>query len=129
MDYDLISYQFSREKVERGDFSHFLSLYGPEKLPANRKLRDLMNRFVFCIEGWDDDPREIHTIPEIRRLYSAFHSAWTKFLTLQSFAALLAASFSVFEPETAGRQTRGTAKHVVEILRRVEPGLGGHVRR
>ena len=27
MEHDLIFYQFSRSKVERGDFSHFLSLY------------------------------------------------------------------------------------------------------
>jgi hypothetical protein len=40
MDYDLISYQFSREKVERGDFKHFLSLYAPEKLPDGRRLRE-----------------------------------------------------------------------------------------
>ena len=39
-----------------------------------------MNRFVFCIEGWDDDPSELHTIPEIRRFYSAFHEAWPYWL-------------------------------------------------
>jgi len=27
---DLIFYQFSRSKVECGDFSHFLGLYAPE---------------------------------------------------------------------------------------------------
>jgi hypothetical protein len=35
-----------------------------------------MNCFVFCIEGWDSDPREIHLIPEVGRFYSAFHDAW-----------------------------------------------------
>ena len=80
MEHDLIFYQFSRSKVERGDFRHFLSLYGPDKLPDGRPLRDLMNKFVFGIEGWDDDPREIHTIPEIRRFYSAFHEAWPYWL-------------------------------------------------
>ena len=30
---DLILYQFSRSKVERGDFRHFLSLYAPDNLP------------------------------------------------------------------------------------------------
>lgn len=80
MEHDLISYQFSRQKVERGDFSHFLSLYGLDKLPEGRRLRDLMNRFVFCIEGWDEDSREIQTIPEIRRFYSAFHEAWPYWL-------------------------------------------------
>ena len=76
MERDLIFYQFSRSKVERGDFSHFLSLYSPDKLPTGRRLRDMMNSFVFGIEGWDNDPREIHMIPEIRRFYSAFHEAW-----------------------------------------------------
>jgi len=35
---------------------------------------------VFCVEGWDDDPREIHVIPEVRRFYSAFHEAWPYWL-------------------------------------------------
>ena len=77
---DLIFYQFSRSKVERGDFSHFLSLYTPDRLPAGRRLREMMDCIVFCIEGYDDDPREIHSISEIRRFYSAFHDAWPYWL-------------------------------------------------
>jgi len=80
MDSDLIFYQFSRSKVERGDFSHFLSLYAADRLPAGRRLREMMDRLVFCIEGYDEDPREIHSIPEIRRFYSAFHNAWPYWL-------------------------------------------------
>jgi hypothetical protein len=80
MGHDLIVYQFSRSKVERGNFSHFLSLYAPDKLPTGRRLREMMNCFVFCIEGWDDDTREIELIPEIRRFYSAFHEAWPYWL-------------------------------------------------
>lgn len=77
---DTVFYQFSRIKVERGAFSHFLGLYAPDKLPAGRRLREMMDSFVFGIEGWDNDPREIHTIPEIRRFYSAFHDAWPYWL-------------------------------------------------
>jgi len=77
---DLIFYQFSRSKVEQGNFSHFLSLYVPEKLPTGRRLRAMMGSMVFCIEGYDDDPREIHAIPEVRRFYSAFHQAWPYWL-------------------------------------------------
>jgi hypothetical protein len=80
MSNDLIFYQFSRSKVERADFSHFLGLYAPEKLPTGRRLRDMMNQFVFCVEGWDNDDREIHGIPEVRRFYSAFHQAWPYWL-------------------------------------------------
>jgi hypothetical protein len=75
-----IIYQFSRSKVERGDFSHFLSLYAPDKLPTGRRLREMMGCFVFCVEGWDTDTREIHMVPEIRRFYSAFHEAWPYWL-------------------------------------------------
>jgi hypothetical protein len=80
MSSDLIFYQFSRDKVEQRDFSHFLSLYAPDKLPEGRRLRQMMNSFVFCIEGWDTDTREIHVIPEARRFYSAFHDAWPYWL-------------------------------------------------
>ena len=67
---------FASPVWERGDFSPFLNLYAPDRLPQGRELQVLMNCFVFCVEGWDDDPREIHTVPEIRRFYSAFHDAW-----------------------------------------------------
>ena len=77
---DFVVYQFSRSKVERADFSHFLSLYGPEKLPRGRLLREMMNTLTFMIEGFDDDPREVHSIPAIRCFYAAFHKAWPYWL-------------------------------------------------
>jgi len=80
MNADLIVYQFSREKVERGDSSHFLDLYGSDKRPQGLLLNRLLGRLVFCIEGYDSDPREIHSIPEVRRFYSAFHEAWPYWL-------------------------------------------------
>ena len=73
-------YQFSRSKVERGDFSHFLSRFRLEELPTGRRLREMMGSVVFCIEGYDDDPREVHSIPEVRRFYAAFHEAWPYWL-------------------------------------------------
>ncbi len=80
MDQDIIFYQFSRSKVERADFSHFLGLYAPDKLPTGRRLRAMMNSMVFGIEGYDHDTREIHAIAEVRRFYSAFHAAWPYWL-------------------------------------------------
>ena len=77
---DIIFYQFSRSKVERCDFSHFLGLYAPDKLPSGRRLGEMMNVMMFGIEGWDADPREVHSIPEIRRFYTAFHEAWPYWL-------------------------------------------------
>jgi hypothetical protein len=80
MESDVIVYQFSRSKVERCDFGHFLGLYALDKLPTGGRLRKMMNALVFCIEGWDTDPRQLHLIPEIRRFYSAFHDAWPYWL-------------------------------------------------
>lgn len=80
MKHDLICYTFSRSKVEQCDFSHILSLYAPDKLPKGRALQEMMNMMMFVIEGWDDDPREIHMVPEIRRFYSALHAAWPYWL-------------------------------------------------
>ena len=77
---DLVFYRFSRWKVERGAFGHFMSLSAPEKLPSGRRLREMMGTMVFCIDGYDQDEREIHTIPEIRRFYSTFHAAWPHWL-------------------------------------------------
>jgi hypothetical protein len=77
---DVIFYQFSRSKVERGDFSHFLNQFALEKLPTGRRLRDLMDSVVFCVEGYDHDQREIHSIPEVRSFYRAFHDAWPYWL-------------------------------------------------
>lgn len=80
MSRDLIFYQFSRSKVEQCDFSHFLSLYSPDELAEGRALQEKMNLMIFGIEGWDDDPREIHMVPEIRRFYTTFHDAWPYWL-------------------------------------------------
>ena len=75
-----VLYQFSRSKVERGDFSHFLVIYAPDKLPRGRPLRDMMNTLTFVVEGFDDDPRELHSIPEVRQFYAAFYEAWPYWL-------------------------------------------------
>ncbi len=80
MGYQLVVYQFSRPKVERGDFSHFIRLYHPDKLPSGRALRQMMNSLTFMIEGFDSDPRELHSIPEVRRFYAAFRKAWPYWL-------------------------------------------------
>jgi hypothetical protein len=122
-DGDVIFYQFSRDKVERGDFGHFLGLYAVDKLPTGRRLRQMMNSFVFCIEGWDADPREIHVIPEVRRFYRAFHEAWPYWLyfcnldvdTLRGMVACCMDSLTTLQAD--GQPTVGVEFDPVELLR------------
>lgn len=76
MEADLICYQFSRGNVEKCDFDHFLSLYAPDKLPTGQQLHKMMGTFLFAITGYDDDSRELNSIPDVRRFYAALHQAW-----------------------------------------------------
>jgi len=34
------------------------------------------SNIVFMVDGWNHDPREVHTIPEVRRFYRQFQRAW-----------------------------------------------------
>ena len=121
-DSDLILYQFSRDKVERGDFRHFLGLYAPDKLPNGRRLRQMMNSFVFCIEGYDHDPREIPMILEVRHFYRAFHEAWPFWLffcnlevdTLRTMVTCCMNSFTALQVD--GQPTVGVECDPVELL-------------
>ena len=80
MNADVVCYQFSRRQVEEDDFGHFLSKFAPAKLPNGRPLHLMMGTFLFAVTGYDDDPRELDGIPEVRRFYSAFHQAWPYWL-------------------------------------------------
>ena len=77
---DFFVYQFSRDRVEAGDFSHFLGMYGLDALPTGQPLAALMNAFTFTVDGYNDHPDELHSIPAVREFYGAFHRAWPYWL-------------------------------------------------
>ncbi|HRI15563.1 MAG TPA: hypothetical protein PLX89_21400 [Verrucomicrobiota bacterium] len=79
-DHQLIVYQFSRDKVERGEFTAFLARFGSDRLPHGADLARLMGGLAFTVDGYNDDPREIYAIPEVRGFYAAFHQAWPYWL-------------------------------------------------
>jgi len=77
---DAVLYQFSRCLVEVGDATDFLKRYGRYRLPVGRKLGEMMNHLVTFIEGYDDDPREIYAIPEVRKFYQQLWQRWPYWL-------------------------------------------------
>ena len=77
---DLICYQFDRRQVEGVDLSDFIGRFAPDRLPRGQSLRAMMGSFLFAVTGYDDDPRELNGIAEVRRFYSAFHKAWPYWL-------------------------------------------------
>lgn len=123
MDGKLIYYQFGRSRVERLDFNHFLSLYAPDRLPVGSSLQSMMNKMVFGIEGWDQDPRDILIIPEVRRFYSAFHEAWPYWLYFCNLKTetlnmmMLCCLPSVSAMNVDGQPTVGVKYDRLELLR------------
>ena len=77
---DLIAYQFSRDRVESSDAKDFLSRFGTLHLPTGEQLGIMMNSLALMIEGYDEDPREIYAIPEIRRFYQQLWKKWPYWL-------------------------------------------------
>ena len=109
----IVFLEFGKQRVERLDFSPCLSRYEPDKLPANpRRLRAMMGSLVCCIHGYDDDPRELHCIGEVRRFVREFHRVWPHWLfffcaqpgmsTLEVFTACCLQEFSVTQRDGAG---------------------------
>jgi len=76
----VIFYQFTRLAIEEGDFSNFISRFGPENLPSGQKLAGMMNCLATFVHGYDFDTREVYAIPEIRSFYQKLVSAWPYWL-------------------------------------------------
>lgn len=72
----VIFYQFTRPAIEEGDFSNFISMFGPEILPSGKKLAGMMNGLATFVQGYDFDVREVYAIPEARSFYQNLVSAW-----------------------------------------------------
>ena len=77
---DLICYQFSRDLVEAGDAKDFLSRFGKFRVPVGKQLQGMINSLALMIEGYDDDPREIYAIPEVRTFYQQLWQRWPYWL-------------------------------------------------
>ncbi len=67
---------FREQQVRQRKLAHFLKHYGADVLPEGPELAELIGSFQFFVEGWDDAPEEVYTIPEIRRFYAHFHKVW-----------------------------------------------------
>lgn len=68
--------EFTKEEVLSCNPAYFLERYGPEVLPEGSELAAMMGRVHFGVQGWDDDPREVYSIPEVRTFYQQFYRVW-----------------------------------------------------
>lgn len=67
---------FGKEQVRHCKTAHFLKRFGLDALPEGAELAAMMGKFRFLVEGFDDNPLEIYSIPEVRKFYQHLHRAW-----------------------------------------------------
>lgn len=72
----MIYVQFGRYEILNCDASDFLERFRPDALPTGPQLAAMMGMFAFVVMDYDEDPREIYTIPEIRTFYQHLHRVW-----------------------------------------------------
>jgi hypothetical protein len=78
---ELIIFEFGRHRMCPPDFSFFFERYAQEhwrKPPT--ALRKQLGSLVLAFHGYDQDERELHCIPEVRRFVQAFHAVWPYWL-------------------------------------------------
>ena len=66
---------FSRQQVEAGDISETLALL--RRLTAERQTAiDFCGRISLAVDGYNDDPRELFEVPEVRAYIKRLDQAW-----------------------------------------------------
>ncbi len=75
-DDDAIMVIFGKEQVRHCKTAHFLKRFGLDALPKGAELAAMMGKFQFLVEGFDDNPLEIYSIPEVRKFYQHLHGVW-----------------------------------------------------
>ena len=75
-DHDAVFVIFSEPQVRLCKTAHFLKTFGRDALPHGPELATMMGKFQFLVEGWNEDPQELYSIPEVRKFYQHFHRVW-----------------------------------------------------
>ena len=71
-------YVTTREEVEQRDISRYMANFGPQ-ISAD-KIREYQGNILWTIDGYDNEPIELHEIPEVIDFYSEIHRRWPAWL-------------------------------------------------
>ncbi len=74
----LIFHAITRQEIEQFDLSSFLFVYDPAGR-SRQELENLRGALVPFVTGYDDDPRELCEIPEVRAFFSDLNQRWPYF--------------------------------------------------
>ncbi|MGA8437147.1 MAG: hypothetical protein WB762_20110 [Candidatus Sulfotelmatobacter sp.] len=82
MDYDLLTVVISREQIEAGGINHPLGVL--RQLLRRQAVIKFCEQVEICVTGFDDDPRELYEMAEVRNFVSKLDAEfpyWLYFLT------------------------------------------------
>ncbi len=72
---DMLVIQASREYVEAGNIKPVMKILDSLIEPQN--IRKFADKLMFCIEGYDQDHRELAEIPQVRAWMKRLDSEWS----------------------------------------------------
>jgi hypothetical protein len=93
---DALVLMASRAEVEAGDVAHALASL--RKLLEPESAKRLKGRLIFGIRGYDEDPRELYEIPDVRAWVNALEREfpyWFYFLDLGPRSTLAFITFAL----------------------------------
>ena len=115
-EFDLIVLAEEREMIERGDISRISEIIHS----FHQFAKNYEGNIAFAIDGYDDDPRELYEISEVRRWFAKLDKEFPYmmyFLSEQlNMPLLYVAMFVPFEKKPAGLLFQ--SKSLVAFLRR-----------
>lgn len=72
----ILIFRLTRREVETLDLSRFIDTHGTWPMQRGPTLARLMDSLIIEVDGYDDDPREISTIPEVRTFFRRLYELW-----------------------------------------------------
>ena len=121
-----------REQIEAGEtkwvlkFLESLGLFEPVSADLET-LRSLQSKIGILIDGYNDDPRELFQIPEVRSFFQELHEFWPYGLYFFSrdtntLQLLVLCHVTVkIEPQAGGAMLRVQTDQVVEFIKAAAP--------
>jgi hypothetical protein len=75
----LFAYEIHRADIIKKDKMFFLEFWDIDRIARAGRLHEIFNKVMFCVGGYDDDPRTLFAIPEVRLFLREIAHDWPYF--------------------------------------------------